>query len=205
MARILLVRHGNTTAPEGVFAGTTDNPLSDRGRGQAALLAERLAAEKVDAVYCSDKSRAMETADIICKPHRLVAIASSDLREICHGRWEGRTKDEVVKEWPDEYAEWESDPYLFAPEGGEPAIEVVQRVIPFVRGIVRSSMGKTVVIVSHKATLRLVIAHYMGIPHRLYRDLFELDQASLSTLVFKRDNQAKLLLFNDTSHYVPPS
>ncbi len=215
MGKILLVRHGNTIAPEGVFAGSIDNPLSELGKEQAGKLAERLAKEPIDRCYASDKIRAIETAQSIIfarKPddnssykHDAILgcnfVIAPELREIHHGRWEGRTKDEVIRDWPDEYAEWEKDPYLFSPEGGEPAIQVVQRVVPFMRKIIQANHGKTALIVSHKATLRLIIAHFMGIPHRLYRELFELDQASLSILMFKNDQQGKLMLYNDTSHY----
>jgi len=209
MARILLVRHGNTIAPEGVFAGSIDNPLSERGLEQAAKLAERLKNEDIDSVYCSDKKRAIETAQSIIHArkenesyaHGCNLQIAPELQEINHGRWEGRSKDEVIRDWPDEYEEWEQDPYLFAPEGGEPAIEVVQRVIPLMRRIIKENHGKTALIVSHKATLRLIIAHFLGIPHRLYREHFELDQASLSILMFKNEQQGKLMLFNDTSHY----
>lgn len=207
MARIHLVRHGATIAAEGVYSGSQDNPLSERGKEMAKRLSERLESHKIDAFYCSQKKRAMETSFILAKPHIdavgewLVPSQISQLNEIDHGRWEGKTKDEILKEWPDEYERWEEDPYLFAPDGGENGLSVIARAVPVMNNIIRANMGKTVVIVSHKATIRLIVAHYLGLPHRHFRDCFELDPASLTTLVFKKPTAAKLMLYNDTSHY----
>lgn len=210
MARIHLVRHGATIAAEGVYSGSQDNPLSERGKEMAKRLSSRLESHQIDAFYCSQKKRAMETSFILAKPHMDAKGNAGDylcptqigaLNEIDHGRWEGKTKDEILKEWPDEYERWEEDPYLFAPDGGENGLSVVSRAVPAMDDIIRTNMGKTVVVVSHKAVIRLIIAHYLGIPHRNFRDCFDLDPASLTTLLFKKPTVAKLMLYNDTSHY----
>jgi probable phosphoglycerate mutase len=203
--KLFFVRHGATTAPPSVFAGHTDNPLSDKGLRQAKAVAKRLAKQKISCVYCSDKVRAWDTAKAIAKPHGLIALESAKLREIHHGIWEGHTKEEVVSLWPTEYVLWEEDPYLFAPPGGETCLQATARVLPLLREIVIEGFGNEgdIALVSHKAILRLAVAHFLGIPYRLYRDRFELDQASLSILEFKTPSDAKLLLYNDTSHLKP--
>jgi len=207
MARVHLVRHGTTTAAEGVFSGSQDLPLSEHGQAMAQRLSKRLSQEQIDSFYSSHKIRAIQTAHAISLPHvemkgsKLIPSQLSELGEISHGRWEGKTKDEVIKEWPDEYEHWEEDPCLFAPLGGENGLSVIGRAIPAMDNIIRANAGKTAVVVSHKATLRLIICHYLGLPYRQYRDSFDLDQASLTTLVFKNPTKAKLTLYNDTSHY----
>lgn len=179
-----------------------DPPLSEHGRTTAQKLSERLAAEQIDSIWCSGKIRALQTAAAISLNHfEKVPSQVSALNEINHGCWEGKTKDEVIKQWPDDYAAWEKDPFLFAPPNAEPAISVVARAIPQMDYIVSQNFGKTAVVVSHKATIRLILCHYLGIPYARYRDCFELDRVSLSCLVFKDLKSAKLTLFNDTSHY----
>src|SRR4051812_46925485 len=120
VTRIFLVRHGATVlSAEDRFAGSFDVPLSDDGRAQAARLAQRLAGEKLAAVYASPLSRTMETAAIASAGHALPVNPRDGLREISHGRWEQLTRAEVDLRFPEEAAAWEADPYTFAPLGGE--------------------------------------------------------------------------------------
>jgi len=200
--RILLVRHGATVlTAEDRFAGATDVALSDEGREQASALAVRLSGEKVAAVYASPLTRTMDTARILGAPHELAPVPIDGLREINHGRWEGRTRAEIAAELSDEYAAWEADPFTFAPVGGEAGIAVMARALPAVRDIVVRHPDSMVVVVSHKATIRLVLASYLGIDARGYRDRLDQAPACLNVLDFKDSVRARLMLFNDTSHY----
>lgn len=200
--RLFLVRHGATVlTSEDAFAGETDVALSDVGRGQASKLAERLAQEKITAFYASPLSRTMETASIVAAPHRLPVTPSSGLREISHGRWEGRKRSEVEKLYPEEYARWEGDPFSFAPEGGETGLAVTARALPALLAIVEAHPEKQVAVVSHKATIRLLISSLLGFDPRSYRDRLDQSPASLNVLDFKGPTRARLTLFNDTSHY----
>src|SRR5437868_971914 len=70
--RVFMVRHGATVlTAEDRFAGATDVQLSDEGREQTRRLANRLATEKIAAVFASPMSRTMETAGILAEPHAL--------------------------------------------------------------------------------------------------------------------------------------
>src|SRR4051812_31723804 len=129
--RVFLVRHGATVlTAEDRFAGATDVPLSDEGRGQAARLADRLANEKLAAGYASPLGRTMETGSIAAAPHGLPVSPRDGLREISHGHWEQMTRAEVEQAYPDEAAAWEADPYTFAPVGGESGLGVTARALP---------------------------------------------------------------------------
>src|SRR5689334_9135608 len=117
VTRVFMVRHGATIASaEDRFAGATDVELSDEGREQTGRLAERLSDEKIVAVYASPLGRTVETARILAAPHKLEVQIRDGLREINHGRWEQMTSREVEQKFPDEAAEWEKDPYTFAPK-----------------------------------------------------------------------------------------
>src|SRR6478735_10371321 len=157
--RIFLIRHGATTlSAEDRFAGATDVPLSDEGRQQAGRLAERLGGIPVAAVYASPLGRTMETARILAAPHQLEVQQRDGLREISHGHWERLTRHEVEEQFPAEAAAWEEDPYTFAPEGGESGLAVTARSLPVLIEIVRAHPSQNVVIVSHKATIRLLLS-----------------------------------------------
>ena len=123
------------------------------------------------------------------------------LREIRHGRWEGLRRAEVGSAVPEEYAAWEEDPFTVAPEGGESGLEVMARALPVIREIVLAHTGQNVVVVSHKATLRLVIASLLGFDARGYRDRLDQSPACLNAIDFKDPVRARLMLFNDVSHY----
>jgi broad specificity phosphatase PhoE len=200
--RIFLVRHGATElSAEDRFAGATDVLLSDQGREQARRLGHRLAGEAVTAVYASPMKRTIETAQLASEPHTLPVTPADGLREINHGRWEGKSRAEVENEFPEEYARYEHDPFSFAPVGGESGLAVTARALPALLGIVEKHSGACVLVVSHKATIRLLLSSLLGFDPRSYRDRLDQSPAALNILDFKDLVHARLTLFNDTSHY----
>ncbi|HEY7769380.1 histidine phosphatase family protein [Longimicrobium sp.] len=202
ITRIFLVRHGATVlTAEDRFAGSIDVPLADVGREQARRLAERLRTERIAAVYASPLGRAVETASIVAAPHGLDVQTDAALREISHGRWEEMTRQEVEARFADEAAAWDADPYTFAPLGGETGLDVTARALPAVLDLVRRHEGQTILIVSHKATIRLLLSSLLGFDPRRYRDNLDQSPAALNIVDFRGPTRARLTLFNDTSHY----
>ena len=202
--RVYLIRHGATPlTAEDAFAGKTDVPLSDAGRDQIRKLARRLAGEPIAAVYASPLGRTMETARILAEPHGLPVTPKEALREISHGRWEGKTRASVEKEYPEEYALWQADPFSFAPQEGETGLAVTARALPALLEIVAAHPGQHVLAASHKATIRLLIGSLLGFDLRRYRDHLDQTPAALNIVDFRDVAHARLTLFNDTSHYAP--
>lgn len=200
--RLLLVRHGATQlTAESRFSGAIGVDLSDEGRAQAERLAVRLAGESIAAVYASPLSRALDTAGILARPFGLTPLVRDGLQEISHGRWEGKTRAEVERDFPGEYEAWEADPFTFAPVGGESGVAVLARALPVVRAIVEAHAGRNVLVVSHKATLRLLLSSLLGFDPRGYRDRLDQSPACLNVVDFKDAVRARLVLFNDVSHY----
>jgi broad specificity phosphatase PhoE len=200
--RVLLIRHGATVlSAEDRFAGSTDVELSEEGRTQARCLGERLADAELAAVYASPMRRTIETAKLVMRAHALELHTDAGLREIDHGHWEQLTRREVEARFPDEYQNWEADPFTFAPENGESGLSVMARALPVLRRIVVANSGKTVAVVSHKATIRLVLCSLLGIDARGYRDRLDQSPACLNVLDFKDAVRARLVVYNDTSHY----
>lgn len=200
--RLLLVRHGATSATaENRFSGASGVELSAEGRAQVAQLAERLSSEKIAAIYASPLSRTIETAEILAKAHRVPVEKRDGLKEISHGRWEGLTRAEVEERFPGEYPAWDADPFTFAPVGGESGLAVLARALPVIREIVVAHEGQRVLVVSHKATLRLLISSLLGFDGRGYRDRLDQSPACLNIVDFKDPVRARLMLFNDVSHY----
>ena len=200
--RVLLVRHGATVlSAEDRFAGATNVELSDTGRDQAGALSRRLASQPIAAFYASPLDRTMETARLLAEPHGLPIQPEDGLREINHGVWEGLTRHEAETRFGDMYEKWESDPYNFAPDGGESGLAVTARAMPALLRGVAAHPGGTICIVSHKATIRLMLGAILGFDPRRYRDHLDLNPASLTILDFRDALDARLTVFNDVAHY----
>jgi len=202
VTRLHLIRHGATTlSAEDRFAGAVDVPLSDEGRAQAARLGERLSSTKLAAVYASPLSRTVETARLVGGPQGLEPRLEAGLREIAHGHWEGLRRQEVEETYRAEYEAWEADPFTFAPTEGETGLAVMARALPVIREIVVRHPDENVAVVSHKATIRLLLSSLLGFDARGYRDRLDQAPACLNIVDFKDPVRARLMLYNDTSHY----
>ena len=202
--RILLVRHGATVfSAEDRFAGSSDIDLSEEGKALARRLADRLASVSISAAYSSDMKRTVQTAAIVAAPHHLTPIPAPGLREIDHGKWEGMVHKEVETKFKAEYEAWTADPFMAPPPGGESGLSVLARALPALGGIVRRHQGQTVLVVSHKATNRLLLCALLGIDPREYRDRLTQDLACLNILDFRDASHAQVVLMNDTSHCGP--
>lgn len=202
--RIFLVRHGATVlSAEDRFAGATNVQLSDEGRRQVEALSRRLSGEPITAFYASPLDRTMETARILAAPHGKSVEPDSGFLEINHGVWEGLTRGEAESGFGSMYARWESDPYNFAPEGGETGLAVAARAMPALLRAAGSHPGDVICVVSHKATIRLLLGAILGFDPRRYRDHLDLNPASLTILDFGDAMSGRLTLFNDVSHYSP--
>ena len=200
--RVFLIRHGATElSAEDRFAGAVDVLLSDAGRDQARRLGTRLAKEKIAVAYASPMKRTMETAGLVVEPHAVEVTPVDGIREIAHGRWEGMKRDEVEREFPEEYNRYEHDPFSFSPVGGESGLQVTARALPALLKIVEDHCDERIVIVSHKATIRLLLSSLLGFDPRKYRDRLDQSPCALNILDFKDVAHARLTLFNDTSHY----
>ena len=202
VTRLLLVRHGATAATEeDRFSGSSGAELSEQGRWQAARLGERLSRQNITAAYSSPLSRALDTARIVADRCGLEPVTRDGLREIGHGHWEGMKREDVERQFEAEYAAWETDPFTFAPAGGESGVSVLARALPVIREIVTAHPGGQVLVVSHKATLRLVLSSLLAFDPRGYRDRLDQSPACLNVVDFKDPVRVRLMLFNDTSHY----
>ena len=202
ITRLLLVRHGATSATEeDRFSGSSGAELSEQGRWQAERLGERLQHLEIAAIYSSPQSRALETARIVGGHCRLEPVTREGLKEIGHGHWEGMKRRDVEREFAAEYAAWEADPFTFAPNGGESGLTVLARALPVIRDIVTSHSGSQVLVVSHKATLRLILSSLLAFDPRGFRDRLDQSPAGLNVIDFRDPVRARLMLFNDTSHY----
>lgn len=157
MTRIILVRHGESLANlEGKIAGHSDVSLTALGVEQALQTADFLADVPITAIYSSDLSRAMATAQPHAQKRGLSVIPERALREIFCGRWEGRSFKELESTEYDLYVKGFREHFLtcVTPEG-ETAAACGKRFYDAVLRIAKKHEGETVLIASHGGTIRL--------------------------------------------------
>ncbi len=196
---IIFVRHGQTDFPiDRIYCDDKeDPPLNDSGLAQARSAAELLAQAPVAAVYASPLQRTRTTAEEIASRHRLEIAFEPELVERRFGVWDGLYFHEVEQGYPEQFTAWKRDQAGFAPEGGETAYDLLERVRPVVAGIVERHRGETVVVVSHVGPIRVLLADAVGMPVSGFRSL-RIDPASLSRVDYGR-RQNNLVFVNYVS------
>jgi ribonuclease H / adenosylcobalamin/alpha-ribazole phosphatase len=196
---LLLLRHGETAlSVDKRFSGRGDEPLSDRGVGQARAAAARLASYGVTAVVSSPLRRAVQTAQIVADVLGLDVATDDGLMETDFGRWEGLTFGEVRERWPDEMQRWLADPAV-APTGGESFAATFVRVAAARERLTRDFAEGRVVAVSHVTPIKAMVRDALDAPaHVLYRT--HLDAASLTTIDWYADGRGVVTGLNDVAH-----
>jgi probable phosphoglycerate mutase len=194
---LTLIRHGETSANvDGVWHGSTDTPLTQRGHSQAERLARHLDEHHGDskALYCSPLLRARETAAPIARRLGLELRIEADLREYDLGRWEGRSFAELyAKERFFEHIRRDPD---FAPHGGESPRQVTVRLASALERIGASHAGERVLVIVHGGALSMALAHLLEGDYTRWERV--MDNCALSELVL--EPQPSLLTFNETRH-----
>ena len=200
MTRIVLVRHGHVDwiAPER-FRGRAELPLSSLGRRQAQAAAGYIAATwKPDAVYTSPLGRCRETGAAIAAPFRLEPQPIDGLCDIDYGKWQGLTRDQAKKCWPDESELWFRAPHIAAIPGGETLAAVLSRVTAALRDILQHHPDQTVVMVGHDSVNRVLLLFTLDLPLSRYWHLRQ-DPCGINELIF--DNGSFVVgSINQTQH-----
>lgn len=199
MTRILLVRHGQTEwNREEIFRGGADIPLNETGLKQARALGQRLAGERLSAVYCSPLSRALVTAEVIGGPGGLHPRTVDGLADMNYGEWEGHQHTQVKERYPDLYARWTVEPHLVRPPGGEMLEEVRRRATAALSAIAADSPETAVVVVSHRVVNKLLLCVALGIGDDGF---WRIRQDTCCLNILERDaGRTSVVLLNDTCH-----
>jgi broad specificity phosphatase PhoE len=197
------LRHGETTASRtGGFCGSIDPELTPEGSQMAEDFATAYRSLGWTAIYSSPLRRAVATARPLCQAAGRAPILTEGLREIAYGQWEGKTPKDVEREFHDDYLRWVEDPGWNAPTGGERGIDLARRAGLVLEEIEGSHPQGKVLIVSHKATIRLMICSLMGIDVGRFRDRIDVPVASVALVEIARHGPL-LRKLGDRSHLRP--
>lgn len=198
--RLFLVRHGETAWNSSrIFQGQKDTDLSELGVKQAECLAQRLAAERIDAAYASDLKRAYNTASIALRHHEIEIAPDARLREMAFGSFEGLNNAEIAARYPEDWRRWNEDwANVPPPGGGENLKDLAARVGGFFEEIRRRHPQETVLVVSHSGPMRALLCHVLHIDLAYFWQ-HRLDNATLNVIDVYEDRVVVSLL-NDRCH-----
>lgn len=183
---LYLLRHGQTELSRAdVFCGSGLDPeLTPEGLQMAQAFATAYHLQSWSAVYCSGLRRSAATAQPLCGELGIAAEVRAELNEIGYGKWEGLTKQVVDRDYHDDYISWLADPAWHAPTGGELAITIARRSLQAVDEIKQQHTNGNVLVVSHKATIRIILCSLLGIDVGRFRYRFACPVGSLSVVEF---------------------
>ncbi|HTG47763.1 MAG TPA: MSMEG_4193 family putative phosphomutase [Actinomycetota bacterium] len=195
MATLFLVRHGLTAQTGKVLYGQRPGiDLDDRGRAQAARLAERFAPVKLTALYSSPLERCTQTVEPLAGTQGLPIRPAPGLIEMDAGSWTGRTLTQLrrTKLW----RTVQEEPSAFRFPDGEAFVDAQRRAVATIERIARAHRRGRVAVATHGDIVRIVLAHFAGAPLDEFQRIV-VDAASVSVVGIDR-GRARLLLVNDT-------
>jgi len=214
VATVILVRHGRTAAnATGVLAGWTPGVhLDDKGRGQAAAVAERLAVVPLTAVVSSPLERTRETAEALLVGRDPVPPLEIDDRvgECRYGDWTNQPLKTLAKDPLWKVVQAHPSAAVFPGDEGEPMAAMAARAVAAVRDWnARLSVGGAdpiYAVVSHGDVIKAITADALGMHLDAFQRL-QVDPCSV-TVIRYTDLRPFVLRTNDTggdlSGLVPP-
>lgn len=166
---LILVRHGESVWNRELrIQGQTNSELTANGIAQSHAVARVLAEEPIHAIYSSDLTRAIATAEIIAAPHRLELRLDPRLREMSFGGLEGLTWQQVRDDYPDVKAALQSGAHQFKmPGGGESRDDLVTRALSALDDIAVRYPDQTICVVTHGGLISWFTRHVLGIPRNV--------------------------------------
>ena len=180
------LRHGQTArSREDVFCGSGLDPeLTPEGREMAEAFLKTYREVEWRAIYSSSLRRTITTAQPLCDALGINLQKRTELNEIAYGSWEGLKKETVSQQYHDDYISWLADPAWHAPTGGESAIVIARRGLQVIEEIQKQFIDGNILIVSHKATIRIILCSLLGIDVGRFRYRLGCPVGSVSIVEF---------------------
>lgn len=200
--RLIVVRHAESVAnTEGFYQGQTyDTDLSPLGKKQAEALAKKTQVLGIKKIISSPLKRAYQTALKISKLINLPIDINDLVTETNHGVWEGKRKDWIRVNFPDEYASWQTTPSQVVFPKGEAFIETFQRIESFLNNL--PPEDEDMMVVTHDNIVRILVTLANGWTlDQIWEH--DIEPAALNFFEFNSvdgKKKLKLLKLNDNGH-----
>ena len=183
---LYFLRHGQTAlSREDVFCGSGLDPeLTSEGLQMAQAFAAAYRDKQWTAIFSSSLRRTITTAQPLCDALGMTLYPRAELNEIGYGKWEGLTRATVARDYHDDYISWLADPAWHAPTDGEPAVTIARRSLQAIDEIKQQYTNGNVLVVSHKATIRIILCSLLGIDVGRFRYRLACPVGSVSMVEF---------------------
>lgn len=182
---LYFLRHGQTECSRNnAYCGSIDSELTAEGVEMAEAFAAAYSSTPWTAVFSSPMRRTVATAKPLCAAIAIQPELRDGLKEINYGKWEGKPPEVITQEYHDDYLRWSADPAWYAPTGGERAVIIAARAIQVIEDIQQLYSSGNVLIVSHKATIRIILCSLLGIDVGRFRYRLGCPVGSLSVVEF---------------------
>jgi len=200
MTLIILVRHGQTEWNRiERFRGRADVPLNETGLAQAEATGNRVAQEwRPVAIYTSPRSRAVKTAEAIARHFDLPVQIHPGLDDIDFGDWQGLTREEAAKRWPQQIDLWYNYPQRTRIPHGDTLKALRNRLMQTVHELVERHPNQIIVLVGHTAINRIILLGVLGLSNLRFWRLHQ-DPCAIN-VIEAQNGDFTLLSLNDTCH-----
>ena len=201
--KIYFIRHGETVWNTlKIFQGSSNSPLTEKGREQAKKLGEKLKNTEFTNFYSSPMGRTIETSQLIIGDRNIKIEFIKEFKEISVGRMEGVPREKFEKDFPEQYHNFFFNPkdYDPTPFDGETYPHLLERVQIGLNKIIQNHEKDDIVaVVSHGVTLKAI---FKIIKNMSFEELGEAPvpkNTSLS-IVDYTDGKYTIEVFSDISH-----
>jgi len=199
MTRVYLVRHGTTDwNKEEIFRGRLDCKLNETGQAEARALAEYFRDIRLQAIYSSPLSRAMETAQAVAEAKALQVVPHPEFIDIDFGEWQGLPLKEVREKYSELYRLWRERPEAIHFPGGENLARVRARAWEGLQKVIRENPDKTALILSHRVVTKVLICAVLGLDDSHFWHIKQ-DTTAVNCIEYNRGFFVTSLI-NDTCH-----
>lgn len=182
---LYFLRHGQTQCSRAnAFCGAIDPELTPEGLEMAKAFASAYSAIPWTAIFSSPMQRTIETAKPLSEGVEREIELRDGLKEIQYGKWEGKSVETVTREYHDDYIRWIADPAWYPPTGGELAVAIAHRSLQVIEEIKQRYSTGNVLVVSHKATIRIILCSLLGIDVGRFRFRLGCPVGSVSIVEF---------------------
>jgi len=201
LTRVYLIRHaqaeGNLNRR---FHGITDADITPTGEKQLEALKARCAEYPFDVAYSSNLKRAIKTAKAAIGDRNLELNIDPMLAEMNIGDMEDIPYAELTVKFGEDFRIWTNEPHRFAAPGGESMAGMRDRIVSAFMNIVRSNIGKNILVVSHGCAMRSLICTLSGVD---FEDLCTVpwcDNTAVHIIDFDDQLNPTFVLNGDASH-----
>lgn len=198
---VYIVRHCEAQGNDlGIFQGSIDLDISEKGRKQLLKLSERFKNIKLDSVYSSPLIRAYRTAEAAIKYSKIPIIRDEGLTELNGGIMEGKPWDKLDVLFPREYELWKNSFSDFAAPNGESVRDVYARITKTFTNIISENKGKNIGIFSHGCAIRILMCFIKDIPVEKIDDVLWCDNTAINCVIVDENGKITVAYENDYNH-----